>query len=422
MSFIKNDIAAAAAAAADTQKHNKNILRLPPAILRKILDNVRDTFDYKNARLVCTTFYYILENIKVFNPLGKVLKHIFISDGRIYRTERYSTIYFNVNKLKYYLNKVSLINNGVKHGIEIEYDHKNRVITRANYKAGKLTGLSDAYLDNRLIRRTNYIDNIKHGIQSIYYNNYSIFIDKKYVLSILLHYKKYIKNKLVLDCSFKGLSLSGKTMMYYDSDTNMMGGNIKNILNFKQYYLHGNSFITQFDRILNVNYNYGFLEGLQTVFNIDNKIKFIGNYTNGELNGKYCLFNNNQREDGMFKNGLYDTHITINNYSDLSTIIYPLNKGILHGDYIERNNFMETTIAYNYGSFTGKYSVTNITDGETIKLVIYNKNNFYYSKTRFGIEYITLKKEFKKYTLTVCGIVTDGIKRSYEIDNLMDGC
>jgi hypothetical protein len=210
--------------------------------------------------------------------------------------------------------------------------------------------------------------------------------------------------------------------MYYDSDTNMMGGNIKNILNFKQYYLHGNSFITQFDRILNVNYNYGFLEGLQTVFNIDNKIKFIGNYTNGELNGKYCLFNNNQREDGMFKNGLYDTHITINNYSDLSTIIYPLNKGILHGDYIERNNFMETTIAYNYGSFTGKYSVTNITDGETIKLVIYNKNNFYYSKTRFGIEYITLKKEFKKYTLTVCGIVTDGIKRSYEIDNLMDGC
>ena len=99
----------------------------------------------------------------------------------------------------------------------------------------------------------------------------------------------------------------------------------------------------------------------------------------------------------MFKTGFYDEHITINNYSDLSTIIYPLNKGILHGDYIERVNFMDIIITYSYGYFTGKYSLTNITTGETIKLVIYNRNNFYCVEPNKGM-FDTGKNKLKSFT------------------------
>ena len=84
---------------------------------------------------------------------------------------------------------------------------------------------------------------------------------------------------------------------------------------------------------------------------------------------------------------------------------------------------MEMRIGYSYGTFDGKYSFTDISNGETIKLVIYNQNNFSYSKMRFGVEYVTFKKTFKKYLITVYNIV-EGIKHSgkvtYEIDNLIE--
>ena len=166
--------------------------------------------------------------------------------------------------------------------------------------------------------------------------------------------------------------------------------------------------INQFDRILKINYNNGLLEGSQAAFNIDNKLRFVGNYKNGELNGKYTLYNNyKQVEEGFIINGLYDKYITLLKPTETSKITYPIMKGMLHGTYIERINFLEIKISYKYGLFEGPFYLTDISNGEVVKLIIYNRNNFHYSKMKFGIEYITLVKEYGKYTLSIYDIKKD---------------
>ena len=42
---------------------NLNILYLPNKIIKLILSNIKNTYDYRNIRLVCKAFYYIFENI-----------------------------------------------------------------------------------------------------------------------------------------------------------------------------------------------------------------------------------------------------------------------------------------------------------------------------------------------------------------------
>ena len=407
-------------------KNNINILDLPPNILNLILSNIKNSYDYKNIRLVCKAFYYIFKNILVFSPTGRVLKKIYISEHKVYRIDKFSTIYFNLNSnFIHYLYKTSFIKHNKKHSLEVEYDYKKNVRKRINYYCGKRNGYCDEYSDKRLIKRTKYLDDLKQGTQFTYYNNYTISIERDFLLGMLTHYKKFHKNIIILDAYFKGASLYGKTIVYYDYDvSHTMGLNIKNLLEFKKSELHGKSFINQFDRILKLNYDQGFLNGVQTVFNIDNKLRFIGNYKRGKINGKYCLYNNYKCvEEGEYKNGYFDKYISIFNSNELSKSHFPLSKGVLHGTYIERINFMEIRIGYNYGTFAGKYSYTDITNGETVKLIIYNPNNFYYSKMRFGVEYIIFKKTFKKYFITVYNIVDgikDGGKITYEIDNFVD--
>ena len=405
---------------------NLNILYLTNKIIKLILSNIKNTYDYRNIRLVCKAFYYIFENMHLYSPLGKILKKVYIKNHHIYRVEKFNTINFNLNRISHhYLYKIYFIRDNCKHGLEVEYDYKNKIKKRLTYKFGLKNGYCDEYADNRLVKRTQYVENIKQGIQSIYLNNYTILIEKEFLIGMLTRYKKFLKNLVVLNASFKGSSLNGVTIVYYDYDIcPAVGLNVKNLLQFKKFCLHGKCMVNQFDRILKLNYDQGSLNGLQTVFPIDRKLRFLGNYKNGQIDGKYCLYNNYKCvEEGEYRNGYFDNYISVFNSNDLSKSYFPLSKGILHGNFIERINFMEMRIGYSYGTFDGKYSFTDISNGETIKLVIYNQNNFSYSKMRFGVEYVTFKKTFKKYLITVYNIV-EGIKHSgkvtYEIDNLIE--
>lgn len=404
-------------------QQTRSIITLPPDILKKIIDNIKDTENYKNLRALCRAFYFICENMIVFDSYGNKIKEIFISNHKVYKIEKYSTLLFYLsNHSKYFKKSSCLIKNNSKHGAEIEYDHRGIILKRTPYKFGKKNGFQDEYLDSRLIKRTGYIDGHIHGKRIYYFNNYSIRIEWDYLINILLKYKKYIKNVIVIDASFKGNTLSGKTFIYYEFDEHDIHiNNIKHILNFKQSELHGNCVINQFDRILKINYNNGLLEGPQSVFNIDNKLRFIGNYHSGKLNGKYALYNNyKQVEEGFIINGLYDKYITILKPNELSKITYPIMKGLIHGTYIERINFLEIKISYKYGFFDGQLYFTDITNGEVVKLIIYNRNNFHYSKMRFGIEYITLVKDYGKYTLTIYDIKNEketGKRRAIKLTN-----
>jgi hypothetical protein len=406
-------------------KHCKKVITIldfPPNILTTIFENIDTTKDYKNIRLSCRAFYFICENMIVFNDCGKKIKEVFIANSNIYKIEKYSTLFFYINnKETHFKKKISLIKNWKKHGVEIELDSKGTVIKRIPYKFGRKNGFEDEYLYNRIVKRTGFINNLKHGSKIIYLNNYSVRIELEYLVNILTKYKKFIKNKPVIDANFNGTVLNGKTIIYYIFDPqDIQFNNIKNILDFHESELHGEIIINEFDRILRLNYVYGQLCGTQSVFNIDNKLRFIGAYLDGKLNGKYTLFNNyKQIEEGFICKGVFDKYISIVNPTELSKITYPLIRGMLYGEYIERINFMEIRLTYKYGIFDGTFHMTDITHGETVKLIIYNANNFYYSKMKFGIEYIVFKKEFKKYNLTIYDI-HDDIKNTKRISIDLD--
>ena len=333
-----------------------NVLDMPTDILMKIVGYIKNTNDYKNLRATCKTMYFICENIIKFNQSGEKISELFISQGNAYKLEKYTTLFSYLNNHSiYFKSKVITIKNWTKHGIEIEFDHKKRVKKRTQYKFGKKCGVREEFIDNRLIKKTGYLDNYKHGISLIYFNNYTIKIERNYLVDILYKYKKYLKNSIMIDANFKGNILSGKTIIYSEIDTLDLNENyIKNILYFKNDNLIGKAIINQFDRILKLNYHEGKLNGRQMVFNIDNKLRFIGEYQNGHLEGKYVLFNNyKQIEEGYFLKGLFHKYITTVNTSEFSKITYPLNNGILHGEYIERINFVEVKLKYRYGIFDG---------------------------------------------------------------------
>ena len=75
---------------------------------------------------------------------------------------------------------------------------------------------------------------------------------------------------------FKNTMLHGLTIVY-DRYTGIK----KNVLNFKYTNLDGSCIVTEFDRILNTHYKFGYLEGSQMVFSKNNEFQFVGNYKGG---------------------------------------------------------------------------------------------------------------------------------------------
>ena len=396
-----------------------NTLNLSTYLLTKIFSHLSTTYDYKNIRLVCKSFYEICENIKVFDAFENIIKIFFIQNHKLYKVYIYNTFFHN-HMQKKYLFRVFFIKNEVKNGLAIEYDSINNIRKRSNFKNGKLYGTTIDYKNNKLYKTTEYIDDIKNGKQIYYHNYYNKRVEKEYILGILLSLKKYFKNYILIDAKFRSNILNGKTIIYSYS-ANSTINRIKNILFFKNNHLHGSSVIREFDRILKLNYFSGKLEGVQSVYNIDNKLKFLGSYVNGKLNGKYTTFNSYKKiEEGYFSNGKFDKFISIYNISELSKTIYNLKHGFLHGNYIERINFIEIKLSYNYGFFDGKFQLNDVTHGETLEITFYNKNNFIYKKMKFGVEYIIFKKVFGKYSIIIYDIESEShVRHVYNLNNYL---
>ena len=73
---------------------HESIITLPPDILKKIVDNIKDNDTYKNLRASCRVFYFICENMIVFDSYRNKVKEIFISKHKVYKIDKYSTLFF----------------------------------------------------------------------------------------------------------------------------------------------------------------------------------------------------------------------------------------------------------------------------------------------------------------------------------------
>lgn len=385
-------------------KDKKKILDLSPTLLLKIFSFIKNSDDYKNLRATCKLFYELLENIKIFSSNQKVSKILYFNNHILQHIDYFTTLIFSSANNYYYLYKTTNYSKYKRHGADIEYTYLGKIKKYGLYKSGKKNGIFLEYDKNRVKTKENFILNIKNGTQTYFLNNFQTTLLIKYVIGIKLNYKKYFKSNLLIDATFKNRSLDGVTKVFSKE------GGIVNYLNFKNSRLDGECKMFQCDRILKLNYSDGFLSGTQSVFTNERKLKFLAEYKNGKLNGKYGLYNDFKKiEDGYYCAGSFDKFINIINISDLTRYYYPIKNGMLNGIYKETNHLTHISANYVDNQFIGRYTQSNITENETIEWTIHNKNNYTFRKYKFGHELILFTKRFGKYTLTI-----------YNLTNIID--
>ena len=377
------------------------IEELSTSLICKILLNINDTETFQNARLTNKLFYRILKNYKAFSKKNKLSKIVYFKDHIPIKIEHYSYLqnYILTNCITEYCNYK-------KNGTSIEYNIFNHILSKSYYKDNLLDGISNHYLNNKLVMSSTYKNGVKHGWEHSQCDNYTQY-DKKYLFGSSCKIMKFIKNNIIYKALFKHNILHGITIVY-DKYT----GDKKNILNFKYNKLDGQSTVTEFDRILKMQYKFGYLDGSQMVFSKDNKLKFVGDYKNGVLCGNYIIFKDaEKKEEGTLDIfGKYNKYIVYNGGNYIK-IDYPIINSKLDGLYTELIGSYKVNVSFKDNKFNGYYLLHDINTSERIELKIYNENNFEYKKSLNNVCITIIKKNMGIYTL----ILYDHIKNDYNL-------
>lgn len=387
-------------------KPKKNILNLSIGILTKIFNFVDDSDDYKNLRLTCKQFYNILENYKEFDTFGFLSKVYLIKNHIPYKLELYNVIKLdNIKPLNYLISECYL-KNKKKYGVEINYDYNNEVILRKMWMNGKLNGVCQEYLNNKLIKQSNFFQGVENGEKITILFDCNSFIKTLYGIGIKIYVKKYIDNNLVVHAKYRNKHLHGETLVYFNEP--YREGEIKHILNFNRGRLNNTCLMHQHDRILKLQFKNGRLHGSQSIFTIENKLKCIMDFEDGKISGRYAIFDNYKKiEEGHLYNGVFQGNINISNSVEFSHFKYPVENNMLNGEYVEKINLSETRLFFKDNHFVGKYSYNDISSCESIEINFYNLNNFEYRKYKHGREMILFTKKYGRYTLTIYNMNTD---------------
>jgi hypothetical protein len=363
---------------------------LSTSLICNILLNINDNNTFKNARLTNKIFYRILKNYKVFSKKNKLTKIIYFKNNNPIKIDTFLYLQnysFNNRITDYY--------NYKKNGPCVEYNVFNQIVSKSYYKDNLLDGISKQYYNNTLIESTTFKNGDKHGWTHQWFD--TIHYDKKYVLGILCNIVKYNCNMMIYQVQLKNSMFHGQTIVY---DRHNKYNNIKNSLNFKYNNLDGTCSVTEFDRILKMQYKFGYLNGTQMVFSKDNELQFVGKYIGGVLCGNYIVFRNSvKKEEGTLDIfGNYNKY-TVYNGSDYSKIEYPLVSSKLNGIYKELIGSYTVTLSFKDNAFNGYYLLNDSNAMEQIEIKIYNRNNFVYKKIEKHICTVIIKKTMGTYSL-----------------------
>jgi antitoxin component YwqK of YwqJK toxin-antitoxin module len=374
---------------------------LSTSLICKILLNINDTKTFQSARITNKLFYRILKNYKAFSKKNKLTKIVYFKNHKPIKIEHYSYLQHYVLN-----NCITEYYNYKKNGTSIEHNVFNQIVSKSYYKDNLLDGISKQYHDNKLVESTTFKNDVKHGWQHSWFDNY-IQYDKKYIFGSLCKLMKFIKNNMIYKALFKHNILHGLTIVY-DRYTGVK----KNILNFKYNKLDGLCIVTEFDRILKMQYKFGYLDGAQMVFTKDKELKFVGNYKGGVLHGNYIIFNHSEKkEEGTLDiYGNYNKYIVYNG-PDFIKVEYPLTSSKLNGLYIESIGSYTMSLSFKDNQFNGYYLLNDSQTLEQIEIKIYNENNFEYKKIENTKCTVILKKNMGIYTL----ILYDPTTNDYNI-------
>ena len=364
---------------------------VPFFLVKKILSYIDDNITFKNARLTCRYFRRALDTYIIFNDRYTEKKIYFKNKAPIFIDTFISVSSDSILYRRVYYKHFK------KSGPVIYYNHIGQLIKKGYYLNDRLDGYLTKFTNNRLVRKTLFVNGKKHGWEYTIKKTNNTRYDRKYEYNNIIYCVKYHRNKYVYRAEFLNGMINGMVILYFK-----LFNLEKNELNFKNNRLEGNSIIRQKDRILRCNFDIGYLYKTQIVYNLDNKIEFIGEYENNDLCGKYITFSNSSKlEEGIVDIfGRYNKCITYNR-SEFERINYPLKKNILDGIYTEhiRNHYMK--IGFSDNKFNGYFVLTDLLQNNNSYLKIYNNNNFeYFRKINNKCSYI-LKKLFGKYYLSI---------------------
>jgi len=381
-------------------KATTTIEDLSNSIILYIISFIRNSNDIKNIRLISKRYYRLLKDIPFYNEYGYLSRILYFNRNKIPYKLEYYDIKFNRGTLQNYFKSECFLKNSKKHGIHLVYNKENEIVRREYYRYGKLNGPKCEYINNRLTKKIPYLDGLKNG-DIVYFNDISNeMLVTKFLIDIKIEFKKYKCNILITHSQFSNNYLNGKTIIYYLKP--YQKNKIKNLLTFKLNNLEGSCLIQEHDRILKLNFINGLLDGVQSVYTIEKKLKCLLHFREGKLDGPYKFFDSFKKvEEGFIQNGSFNKLLTIYNTVELSKYIYPLSYNQLDGEYIERVSLSEIRILYKRNRFVGKFMFNSIQDGESIDFQILNRNNFEYRRYKFGKELIIFKKHFGKYSLNI---------------------
>ena len=340
-----------------------------------ILNNIFNNINYTNHRLylrsTCKLFYYILQNIMLYNiDFTKKNKFIFKNHNLL---KMYS---FNLLHPSY-ISKISHYKNFKLNGLVNIYNINGKLVSKTMFRNNNLHGLSYQYHNGQIINVIEYKNGNKHG------NEITFKADNKYVAyyqkNVIKSLKKFTNNNYELIME----KLEPATINIVKK-SKFTGNNKITIINDR---FSRTSTIFQNDRILQLNFKFGYLDGVQTVTSRDNELKFIGTYILGKLYGKYKHFINGYTiEEGNYSNSGKNLD-WCNIHNTIKTIKYKFKDNMLDGQYIENNLISNFCISYRLGNFAGYYLDSSyITDNE-INFCYYNENNY------------TIFKKTKKYSI-----------------------
>lgn len=393
------------------------INELPILVLINIFSFIRKTNDYKSIRSVCKRFHKLLPNVMAFDCFGTNIKTVYIKEGKVKKIEHiYRNIFYSD---KYYLARVIQIQNNKKNGFDVSFDENGNIMKKISYKNGLYNGPTTYFKNLKPSQIINYKNGLKHDYEHLFIKKKKIIIEKKYAYGILLLFTKYERNNKLIESQFLNKNLNGITKLFFNYNYNNYSDRygIKSILDFKNGMLFGESKITQFDRVLHLNFKDGLLNGIQMVFSLDNKLTFLARYRNGELNGKYTIYDNDKKvEYGNIYRGLPNGEI-VTFKKDLGLCInYNFEYGRLNGEYKEIFDDKRTiTILYKNNKFAGKFIYKDEEFNIRTEITIYNDNNFEYRRYESGISSVSFIKKYDSYTLTTINLTN--LKTAYKSNN-----
>ena len=233
------------------------LIDLPVSICEHIISFIDDTHSYKNLRLSCSFFYYLMYTIKKYHS--------------------------NSNKLK----SIVTFKNGNVHGQYISFYDNNKIFKKYNYYYGTKQGKCDTYYRSGKIKHsTFYKYGCKNGLDITYFLNGGI--------STITNYKSNYKFKSEICNNIDG---SLNYIINYDTPAKYQLikylYNTRALANFNNYNIDGQVVIIDKNNVIIQISDFvkGYLHGALKTFKNDSADSFI-NYVNGRRNGLAYFWNN----------------------------------------------------------------------------------------------------------------------------------